>query len=476
MGCCFSRAEGPNSPYPGGASSASARAINVPSSVAVESASAAIVPAPSSAAAAHGEAASLLSSSPATIASQRSRPQSPASPQSTPQQRLHQHQHQWPRRHHPLPGSGAAPNTLAQHINKPLRRRPWTSRNRVWTRHTIDRERRDFFDTRVTGRAEIWQTLHAALVVLWEADLVTATAAAAAAVAADTDTDTTRTGGGVAAPTAATAKAVATATPRTTTKETTTETATAVSTETKEGDSDVEADEARATAQSMLDAADITLPTGYLAQGAYDAFGNFYALPAWIVADPTNLVDDPNQELAETQGMLQGSDDDDDDDVEAGDGDSSDGAVEGADDNDDDSVFESSDDEDTCREDDVRPKSGGGHPPPLRPPPSGRHRRRQGHHPSRHRREEKGKAAAVAADQVAVRARLSATSRDVVIRVGREETVRSLAHRISEEAKLPHKTRIRIAYLGKILKDSASLNAQGWKEGHVVNALVFDAS
>jgi hypothetical protein len=32
--------------------------------------------------------------------------------------------------------------------------------------------------------------------------------------------------------------------------------------------------------------------------------------------------------------------------------------------------------------------------------------------------------------------------------------------------------RIRIAYLGKILKEQEALLAQGWKEGHVVNALV----
>ena len=33
--------------------------------------------------------------------------------------------------------------------------------------------------------------------------------------------------------------------------------------------------------------------------------------------------------------------------------------------------------------------------------------------------------------------------------------------------------KIRIAYLGRILKENKSLVAQGWHEGHVVNALVF---
>lgn len=33
--------------------------------------------------------------------------------------------------------------------------------------------------------------------------------------------------------------------------------------------------------------------------------------------------------------------------------------------------------------------------------------------------------------------------------------------------------KVKIAYMGKILKDSETLQAQGWREGHVVNALVF---
>lgn len=33
---------------------------------------------------------------------------------------------------------------------------------------------------------------------------------------------------------------------------------------------------------------------------------------------------------------------------------------------------------------------------------------------------------------------------------------------------------IKIAYLGKILDEKQSLMAQGWQEGHVLNALVFN--
>jgi hypothetical protein len=34
---------------------------------------------------------------------------------------------------------------------------------------------------------------------------------------------------------------------------------------------------------------------------------------------------------------------------------------------------------------------------------------------------------------------------------------------------------IRLAYLGKILSEKDTLEAQGWKEGHVINAMVVGA-
>ena len=34
-------------------------------------------------------------------------------------------------------------------------------------------------------------------------------------------------------------------------------------------------------------------------------------------------------------------------------------------------------------------------------------------------------------------------------------------------------SKIRIAYLGRILDEKQTLQKQGWKEGHVVNALVL---
>jgi Ubiquitin-binding domain len=44
-----------------------------------------------------------------------------------------------------------------------------------------------------------------------------------------------------------------------------------------------------ATAQGMLDAAGITLPTGNLVDGCYDEVGNLYRLPELVVSDPANI-------------------------------------------------------------------------------------------------------------------------------------------------------------------------------------------
>ena len=50
------------------------------------------------------------------------------------------------------------------------------------------------------------------------------------------------------------------------------------------------------TAQSILDAAAITLPTGNLKNGAYDEAGNLYQMPEHIVSDPTNIILDTPRE------------------------------------------------------------------------------------------------------------------------------------------------------------------------------------
>ncbi|KAL1624004.1 hypothetical protein SLS56_007986 [Neofusicoccum ribis] len=85
--------------------------------------------------------------------------------------------------------------------------------------------------------------------------------------------------------------------------------------------------------------------------------------------------------------------------------------------------------------------------------------------------EEKGKGKM--GEVVKLKARLSDRGTDIVVQVGMEERVSSVISRIAEAAKLPTTNRIRIAYLGKIFRENDSLAAQGYSEGHVVNALVF---
>lgn len=47
-----------------------------------------------------------------------------------------------------------------------------------------------------------------------------------------------------------------------------------------------------ATAQSILDAAGVTVPTGDLCEGCYDEQGVLYRLPQCIVSDPGNMVEE----------------------------------------------------------------------------------------------------------------------------------------------------------------------------------------
>lgn len=126
-----------------------------------------------------------------------------------------------------------------------------------------------------------------------------------------------------------------------------------------------------ATAQTILEAADITLPTGDMANGAYDVFGALYSLPEWVVSDPTNIVveDDDDAEDGLVKGVPEAPEDDEDD-------------------------------EEVSR-----------------------------------RREEKGKAVLAASDVIAVTARLSDRGgADVTVHVGKGDSVRLLTKRIFEES------------------------------------------
>ncbi|RGP60329.1 ubiquitin domain-containing protein 2 [Fusarium sporotrichioides] len=293
MGCCLSRSSGPNSPYPGGAPNASSRAINPPPLSLPEAA----------------------------------QPQIPA-------ERRRQ------RRRNDRP--------LDQHIDKPLRRHEWTSRDRTWTKSELAKERAAFFDTRVTGRPEIWQTIHAALQVLWDP---------------------------------------------------------------ASQDAQDDGSNGLATAQMILSAAEISLPTGDLANGVYDVFGNYYQLSEWAVSDPQNVGED--QETGAKGDISTVGDD------TAADEELSDDELDG-------------------------------------------------------KKQEKGKEVDEVQKVVKLRARLSENGQDINVNISELETVRSIAKKIALEADLASTKKIRIAYMGKILKDNLSLSAQNWRTGHVVNALVFD--
>jgi len=157
------------------------------------------------------------------------------------------------------------------------------------------------------------------------------------------------------------------------------------------------------TAQGVLDAAGVTVPTGDLTNGAYDETGNFYHMPEQVIADPENMMEDQV-----TDGL--------DKDEEA-----------------------NLDDEELER-----------------------------------RREEKGKSVLKSGDLIKVKARLSDRGgQDIIMMFSKEANVRVLIRKIQEKAGIMEKGKVKIAYLGKILKEGETLLAQGWREGHVVNALVF---
>ncbi|KAH0544972.1 hypothetical protein FGG08_000898 [Glutinoglossum americanum] len=189
------------------------------------------------------------------------------------------------------------PLGLGEHFNQPLKRHVWTAQ-RQWTREQLDREREEYFDTRVTGRQETWSAIRMAVEAMTE------------------DLD---------------------------------------------------------TAQTILDAAGITIPTGDLVEGAYDEFGNYYTVPEQCLSDPLNIV----ATLDNTMSSLKIADDEDDEDENL-----------------------------DTDEDEIE-----------------------------RRREEKGKKVVHAAEMYTVKARLSDRGGpDVQIGLGKDQSVRVLARKVQEEA------------------------------------------
>lgn len=132
-----------------------------------------------------------------------------------------------------------------------------------------------------------------------------------------------------------------------------------------------------ATAQSIIDAAGITVPTGDLCQGCYDEQGALYRLPRCIVSDPENMVQEDSASRCD-----DGYDDFDTDDSKL-------------------SLDEASGDELIAGD-------------------------------SGDRRDEKGKISE--RDLIRVTARLSDSGSDVVVSVGKDQTVGLIARRVQQEA------------------------------------------
>jgi hypothetical protein len=192
-----------------------------------------------------------------------------------------------------------------------------------------------------------------------------------------------------------------------------------------------------ATAQSIIDAAGVTVPTGDLCQGCYDEQGALYRLPRCIVSDPENMVQEDSASRCD-----DGYDDFDTDDSKL-------------------SLDEASGDELIAGD-------------------------------SEDRRDEKGKISE--RDLIRVTARLSDRGSDVVVLVGKNQTVGLIARRVQQEAgvclvftvqsspskqnpnvvfeQISANQRVRIVYLGRMLRENTPLVNQGWKAGNIINALV----
>jgi hypothetical protein len=59
------------------------------------------------------------------------------------------------------------------------------------------------------------------------------------------------------------------------------------------------------TAQGVLDAACITVPTGNLINGVYDESGNFYQMPDVVIADPENLGSDDEDRAERSEEEME---------------------------------------------------------------------------------------------------------------------------------------------------------------------------
>lgn len=72
-----------------------------------------------------------------------------------------------------IPSTAARPNAPLR-APSPLRHPPWPFPNQPWTRQDLQKERRDYFDTRVSGRREVWDALEVVCDLVRQGKLVDA--------------------------------------------------------------------------------------------------------------------------------------------------------------------------------------------------------------------------------------------------------------------------------------------------------------
>lgn len=170
-------------------------------------------------------------------------------------------------------------------------------------------------------------------------------------------------------------------------------------------------------AQGIIDAAGITLPTGRLEEGIYDERGVHYRVSENILTDPMNVVDEDGTTVVGSDSLSK--------------------------------------ELDTGKEATL-----------AIPPTDG----------ATQEKIDKGKEA-LEKDAVKVKCRLSDRGGpDTIVLLGQTQAVSVLIRRLRTETSISSSARVRLAYLGRILVETQSLEEQGWQPGHVVQVLVSNHS
>jgi len=228
---------------------------------------------------------------------------------------------------------------LDQRVAQPLMMHIWTSRPQL-TREEVMKRREEYYDTRVSGRVEIWDILRLAVETMENGDLP--------------------------------------------------------------------------SAQEIINASGITIPTGNLIHGAYDELGTRYELPEYCVSIPRNMI----ISQPETEKCANG-------------------------------ISDSGGEAENLTEIQKRRNSKGKQ--------------------VIYENMKTYRVVARLSDRGGPKA-------DISVTFGEGQPLTHIIREIMEKGKLGPAQKIKIAYLGKMLLEHQSLLSQGWVEGHIINALVLQSS